>query len=347
MFERQAEDTQRQESSPPLLSICIVTYKRRDILMRCIESLIDTVRSCAFEVLLCDNNSQDGSAELVATKYPRIRLFVNKMNVGFAAGNNQLMKEAAGEYILLLNNDCIVRNGAVDAMLTFMRRHPDTAIVGGKIVLPDGVLQPSFQRALEGPLANYSLARLRRAKRQERALSSGRSVEEKLGIAVQYAEEQGYDHDQEVAVVIGAFMMIRKEFIVEHGGFGERYFMYREDSDLCVRARSVGWKVYYCHGAEVEHHHIAREARDPARASLLEVGYCESQLEFCRAHFGRWRTYVLMAALCVVAVLRAARLTGSLLSSKQRSRTVEFLRVQLGLIPRILGCHARRRVGRL
>ncbi|MEK7347466.1 MAG: glycosyltransferase family 2 protein [Candidatus Eisenbacteria bacterium] len=334
------------------LSVCVVSYKRKDLIVKCLDAVMSTVRSCAFEVLVCDNASQDGSVELIGNRCPDVRLIENGGNVGFGAANNQLMNRALGDFVLLLNNDCIVQEGAIDAMVEFLRHHPQAAIAGGKVIFPDGVLQPSFQQRLEDPLANYTFMRWSRAKRQEKVLSSHRSVSERLRVSALYAREQRYDRDQEVAVVIGAFMMIRRKFIAEEGGFDGRYFMYREDSDLCVRASRAGWKVFYCHGALAEHHHITRYARDPARARFLEAAYCESQLRFCQEHFAVWKTYLLAIALCAVAVLRMCSLGAALLWSRRRLRTTELFGIQLRLIPLILrtlaerspagGCEARR-----
>jgi hypothetical protein len=335
--------------APPAvtLSVCIVSYKRQDLILRCLDAVFNTITTVPFEVLVCENGSGDGTAALIAERCPRARLFVNADNRGFAAANNQLMAHASGTLVLLLNNDCIVSNGAIDAMVHFMSAHPSVGIAGGRVVFPDGVLQPSFQKRLEGPLANYSPTRFGRAKRQERLLSSRRSLAQRLAIATQYATEQGYSRDQQVAVVIGAFMMLRRTLITQHGAFDERYFMYREDSELCVRAARAGWQVYYCHDALAVHHHITRAERDVGRAQLLEAAYCDSQLRFSRAYFPWWQSRLLAITLCVVALIRIVALACTLPWSIDRSSVQQRLQIHLRIIPRVLSVLGERPSGPL
>jgi len=329
---KESELTPLQDSVPPVVSVCIVTYKRKALLRQCLDAVRRTIIRFPYEILVCDNNSGDGTEAMLREQDPAVRLVVNETNRGFAAANNELIRMSRGDFILLLNNDCVVSDGAIDKLVTFLLGRPEAGIVGGKILLPDGTIQASMEKKMPGPFANYGFGRFTRAKRQERFLATAELSRRKQRVSDDFIREQGYDRIQQVEFVFGAFMLVRRLFIQQCGMLDERYFMYCEDSDWCLRAGRAGWKIFYVNEAEAVHYHIHRASRRPERALLLEPAYCRSQLIFSRTRRGRSVTLVLALVLALIAAVRVGgalmlfpwRLDGPALSSRLRTQARVF-----------------------
>lgn len=320
------------------VSICIIAYKRKDILLQCIQSVKDTIAQHSYEILVCDNCSEDGTQETLQRDHPDVRVVVNSTNVGFATGNNQLMLVGQGTYFLLLNNDCLVTTGAIDTMLETMRKQPDAAMIGPKMFLPDGTLWPSFKNRWEGPLVDFSIKRFGREKRQHRILATAQDAELKQKTMEAFAREHGYNVSHEVNLLLGACILVRREFITECGLMDERYFMYREDSDWCLRARRAGWKLWYCHTAIVYHHHVHRTARKPEFARLLAPAYYESQMLFCKSHFGWMNTAALAIILLSITSFRILRALLQLLLGRTRASASQDLQTQSRVLRIVWKC---------
>jgi len=125
------------------VSILVISYNTCDLTLACLESVFKETRQVTFEVILLDNASADGSADAVAERCPQVRLMRSGQNLGFAKGNNVAAREAQGEYLLLLNSDTVVLDGAIDKVVSFARSRPDTGIVGGRTYFGDGSLNPT------------------------------------------------------------------------------------------------------------------------------------------------------------------------------------------------------------
>lgn len=228
------------------LSIIIISYNTRDLLKKCLESIINGLKDSKIdeltEIVVVDNASTDGSVETVKKLTNSkingltIRLIKNNENLGFARAVNQALRVATGKSILLLNSDSEVKRGALNCLLTFEKeRRP--AIVGAKLLNPNGMVQPSV----------FHLPTIKRA------------IEEywfgKKGSFSKYIPLG--KNASEVEAVSGGAMLISREVFDRIGFFDEKYFMYFEDLDYCRRARTAGYKVYYLPGAEVVHEHGA------------------------------------------------------------------------------------------
>ncbi len=224
-----------------MLSVVIVSYNTRGILRRCLKALFENTGQDQMEVLVVDNDSRDGSAHMVRDEFPRVRLKANRDNLGFAAANNQAFALAKGEYILLLNPDAFVKPGTVDNAAEFMRTNPDCGICGGRIVDPDGSLNPSARR-----FPNWF---------SNLCILTGLSSRFQGSSILNRHDFGGFAHDQikEVDWVPGTFMLLRRNMLDDIGFFDERFYIYYEETDLCQRARQAGWKVYFIPDAEVEH----------------------------------------------------------------------------------------------
>lgn len=223
------------------VTVIVVSYNTRDILRKCLQELLDKSGEEELEIFVVDNASADASADMVRDEFPQIKLIANQDNLGFAAANNQAWKKAQGEFILLLNPDAYMKQDAVLSVRMFLENHPDCGLCGGRLVNLDGDLDPSARRF---PTSWYKFLTI-------------------TGISARFPDSDffnGYNfgsfaHDRpaEVDWVPGTFTMYRREMLEETGLFDERFYIYYEETDLCLNARRAGWKVYFIPDAEVIH----------------------------------------------------------------------------------------------
>ena len=230
------------------LSIIIVNFNTRELLKECLKSLIVNGRwqMVNSEVIVVDNASKDKSPAMIKKNFPKVKLIENRTNLGFAQANNQGIKKAKGEYLLLLNPDTRVEPGSLEKLIQFAQKHPEAGIVGAKLINPDGSVQPSV----------YHFPTLGRATREYWLSQEG--VYEKYAPKSKKAIE--------VEAVTGAAMLIPRKTIEKVGLLDERYFMYFEDLDYCRRIRQAGLKVYYLPEAEIIHHHGKSAAKVGSKA---------------------------------------------------------------------------------
>lgn len=225
----------------PELSVIIVNWNTRKILRDCLASVARHLSPVEHEVIVIDNASSDGSADMVAAEFPEVRLLRNAQNVGFGTANNQGMRLAGGEWLLLLNSDTALVDGSVAELCERVRDEPGLAIAHCRLVYPDGRLQhstyrfPSLRRALLEDLGLYKLLGARRA---GEALLGG---------------YWGHDEERDVDAVAGAFMLLPRAVFEQTGGFDERLFMYGEDIEWCRRIREVGGRVRFYPQATIVH----------------------------------------------------------------------------------------------
>lgn len=224
------------------LDILIVNYNSAGVLKRCIQSIESNRDSFAIRVFVWDNHSSE-RVDSVAREFPNVNLTVSPRNIGFSAGINALFKKSQAPYVVVLNPDCIVKQGLFKLSLDFFRDHPDVGVLGPKILNDDGTVQGSA-RSFPTPLTsifgrNSPIARIF------------------PNNSITRANILTFDSDgrtpMEVDWVSGACMVIRRDVMQAVGAFDERFFLYWEDTDLCRRIRDAGWKVVYLPEAEVIH----------------------------------------------------------------------------------------------
>ena len=224
------------------LSIIIVNWNTRDLLRDCLASVVDQTRCSAYEIIVVDNDSSDGSVEMVRGEFPDVVLIVNETNVGFAAANNQGMEIARGRYVLLLNSDTVVLDGAIDKALDFAEAHPQAGVVGCRVLNEDRSLQNTC--FMYPSVLNMALAASYLYKVFPRSRFFGR-------------ERMTWwprDDVREVDVVTGCFMLVRRDAIEQVGLFDTNYFVYGEETDWCYRFRAAGWRVLFTAEAEIVHY---------------------------------------------------------------------------------------------
>jgi len=225
------------------LSIIIVNYNTKKLLADCINSIEKSVQKLKYEIVVVDNNSTDGSVELLKSQFPRVRLIVNNYNAGFAKANNQGQQMSTGEYILLLNSDTLVVGDAIGTLVEFMDIHKEAAICGPRLLNHDMTLQLPCRRGFPRLINSIShFSRLSKVFPKSRVLAS---------YLMTYMDSS---IDHEVDAVSGACLLTRRDVLGTIGGLlDEAFFMHFEDIDLCYRAKKRGYTVYYVHASEVVH----------------------------------------------------------------------------------------------
>jgi hypothetical protein len=213
--------------------VITVTYNSGALIRRCLDTLWPQLRA-GDEVFLVDNASTDGSLNGLEAAYPGLRVIRNADNRGYAAANNQALRLAQGDYALLLNPDVVLAPDALATATAYLDAHPDVGILGPKILLPTGRLDPPARRTFKTPATYfYKLT----------GLSWLFPNNPRFGrYYLSYLDE---DLLTDVDAVVGAFMLMRRATIARIGLLDERFFMYCEDEDWCWRAKQDGWRVIY------------------------------------------------------------------------------------------------------
>lgn len=229
----------------PDISIIIVNWNTKDLLLDCLSSVFDTVRKSSRETIVVDNGSTDGSAAAVARHYNQVRVIINASNQGFARANNLALRQMRGRYALLLNSDTVLTNGAVDTMREFLDHHPDVGICGPQLLNRDGSKQTSVGAfpTISSEFMSKKLMRLFYPAEYERAFRP---------------KDSPYTETAEVDFVIGACMMVRKTAMDTVGMLDEDYFFLYEEIDWCFRMHSNEWKV--CHLPDVGIYHLGGQS---------------------------------------------------------------------------------------
>lgn len=251
------------------LSIIIVSYNTSALLRGCLRSIHETISEIAFEIIVVDNASNDGSQDMVTREFSHVTLIKNASNVGFAAANNQGIRQARGATVLLLNSDTEVRPGALTHCMDFLRQYSKAGVVGCKLLNADGSIQVSCESFLTLRylvFENFFLEKIF----PHSSLFSGRSLS--------YFK---YDHVQTVDYVKGAFLLIRRRVIDDIGLLDEKFFFYAEEMDWCYRAWRYGWQVYFTPGAEVLHY--GGQSSDPVSPTIF-VQLHRARYQFYRKH---------------------------------------------------------------
>jgi N-acetylglucosaminyl-diphospho-decaprenol L-rhamnosyltransferase len=245
------------------LSIIIVSYNCRQYLDECLQSIYrfhpplpdmpDTGQST--EVFVVDNASTDGSAGLVRSKYPGIRLIENEKNLGFSKANNIAICQSSSEHILLLNSDCQIYKDSIGNLIKFMDTNKSAGVAGPKITNSDGSVQlscrrfPSFFDAGMHSILEHIIPGNRFSRRYKLA-------------------DIDREKPFEVDWVSGSAMILRRSALEDTGFLDEKYFMYVEDIDLCYQMWKKGWKVFYNPYSEILHHVGKSTHSGPTAASI-------------------------------------------------------------------------------
>jgi hypothetical protein len=271
------------------LTIVIVSWNCLDYLEGCLESIRSAGSVGPFRVTVVDNNSADGTVEAIARKFPEVRLIVNTGNVGFAAANNQAIRESRSSYILLLNPDTNVLPGVLDELVGFMDSHPGVSATGPVLFNSDRTVQRTGVRFPTN--WNIFLETLFLDRVFPRSRIFGRHKE--------LYEDQ--DRPREVDFVHGAALMVRRQTVEGIGDLDEGFFMYFEETDWCWRMKAAGGKVYSSAVQGIVHHGGGETGHFDERRL---VHYHASLLRFYKKHYGPARLMLLRPILVLRSIIR-------------------------------------------
>lgn len=242
----------------PTLAIVIVNYNTRDLLRDCLRSLDAYPMATQVTTWVVDNASADGSPAMVASEFPHVRLIASPTNGGYAYANNLALSEALADqaiqpdYVMLLNSDTVVPEGAVDALVGYMQQHPAVGACGPKLLLASGKLDLACRRSFPSPAAFVYHAV---------GLSKLFPSSPRFGAYnMTYAD---IDQELEVDAVVGACMLVRAAAVRDAGLLDEAFFMYGEDLDWAYRIKQYGWKIMYVPAAVVHHYKRASSSQRP------------------------------------------------------------------------------------
>ena len=243
------------------LSVVIVSYNVRPFLTACLDSVRCALEGIEGEVFVVDNHSDDDSVEVVTRGYPWVHLIVNKENLGFSKANNIAIREAKGEYILLLNPDTVVAEDTLRGVVGFMDEHPEAGGAGVRMHNGDGTLAPESRRAIPTPFV---------------------AARKMLGLTKRYyMSHLPWDEPARMEVVSGAFMMLRRKAVDQVGLLDEDFFMYGEDIDLSYRLLKGGWQNWYLPFDIV---HYKGQSTEKSDFRYVHVFY-QAMLIFFRKHY--------------------------------------------------------------
>ncbi|TAL61402.1 MAG: glycosyltransferase family 2 protein [Bacteroidetes bacterium] len=299
----------------PELSIIIVSYNVRQLLLNCIQSIIDTTAKIDYEIIVVDNASNDGGAQAVKERFPELQVIANKENVGFASANNQGYAISKGGFLLLLNPDTLVKPDAIKSVLDFIKSTPDAGMAGCRLLNPDGTLQKSICRFPS------VLEHIGRAFFVDRFIFS----EHRKGI---YYRTKPFEIDY----CAGAFMMIRREALGNMPLLSPEFFMYAEEKDLALRLKEHDWKTYFVPQGEVIHFG-EQSTKQMAVEMFLELQ--KSQVKFYAIHHKKFIAWLLSLSWGLV-LISTWLISLPLLIFKRTHHRLKLLTIALLNYPKIL-----------
>lgn len=217
----------------PGLSIVIITWKMKDLLRACLNSIYTYTKDVNFEIILIDNKSEDGTVEMIETDFPEIRLIKNENNKGVAPARNQGLSLVKGKYVLILDADIELTEDSISQLFKYMEQNNSCGLVGSKLVDPNGVYQYSCKR-----FPTFLSLVYRRFEHLDFVRNSK---------TLQFHIMKDWDHStvKEVDYLIGACQFFRKEIIDKIGFYDQNIFYGPEDIDFCLRIWKAGWSIVY------------------------------------------------------------------------------------------------------
>jgi GT2 family glycosyltransferase len=265
------------------LSIVIVAWNVRDLVLDCLASIADAKLGLTYEVIVVDNGSVDATVESVVRQFPDTRVVALPKNIGFGAGNNRGLEVMRGRHAVLLNSDTIVLPGGLEACVRFLDEHPDVGAVGPQLLNPDRTKQNCIHNSptLVSEIVGQSFLRRVLPKRWP-------------------SKRVDYAAPVEVEAVLGACLFARREVIEQVGLIDEDYFFFLEETDWCHRMRAAGWRVFHLPDAHVIH--LYGESTKKKLPLRTRIEYYRSRYIFFRKNRSR-AVYLALRAIVHVKIL--------------------------------------------
>ncbi len=302
------------------LTISIISYNTKDLLKGCLNSIYQNAEKIDYEIIIVDNNSSDDSVNMVKEEFPRVKLIVNKENVGFAKANNQAIKRSKGRYILLLNSDTVVISDAITKMVNFMDTHPEAGVVGCTKLNPDLSVQSSVTVLPNLWTVFFRFFRFKRllpSPKQRRFVGKffGPILGKTIGSYLGWYSDNNTTEAKSVDFVTGACFLIRRDAVDDVGLLDENFFMYLEDDDWCLRIKQKGWGIYIYPDAQIIHY-VGENIRSTLDTFSLE--HCRSRYYYFEKHHGRIVTFLLRLIIVSALILQEEKLLFLCLFSKKK-----------------------------
>ena len=257
----------------PELTVIVVSYNTRELTLAALRTLFEQTQETSMDVVVIDNASEDGSADAIAEAFPNVRLIRSQENHGFAKANNMVASEAKTDWLLLLNPDTEVHERAVDRLMAFAKERPSNGIYGGRTVFPDGRLNIA---SCWMKITPWSL------------------VCSTLGLTAAFPRSEFFNPEamgdwirdtvREVDIVVGCFLLLPRTLWADLGGFNDRYFMYGEEADMCLRATARGYQPIINPEAEIMHI-VGAASRTQAHKRIL---LAQARATLIRDHWPTW-----------------------------------------------------------
>lgn len=257
------------------LSVIIVSWNVKKLLEQCLLSIYEQSEGLDLEIIVVDNNSSDQTVKMVAEKFPKVKLIANDNNAGFAKANNQGIEVASGRLLLLLNPDTKILDKALITMVSFMERRQDVALAGCQLVNADNSLQPSVRRF---PTLGTHL---------------GMMFKLHHFFSFKHYQWQDFDYGREAQVkqLMGAFIMMRRSAWEKIGQLDEKYYLWFEEVDYCLRADKSGLKIVYTPVAKIVHY--GEQSFKQAENLKKQYYFSLSRLHFVKKYSPWWQYWLI------------------------------------------------------
>jgi GT2 family glycosyltransferase len=272
------------------ISVIIVNYNVKHFLLQCLRSVEQALKGLSAEIIVVDNNSNDGSVAYLQPLFPSVRFIDLDKNVGFGRANNVAIEQARGDFILFLNPDTLVEEQTFTVLLAYMREHSEVGACGCKVLNPDGTLQLACRRSFPTPWVAFAkVFGLQAIFPHSRFMARYNQS---------YLDENATYY---VDAVSGSFMFVRQQALKSIGGFDPAFFMYGEDLDFCYRLNAAGWKIAYVHTTKIIHY----KGESTRRSSIDSVRvFYQAMRQFAAKHHGTSSVLFMMLRLGIA--LRSA-----------------------------------------
>jgi len=270
------------------LSIIIVNWKVKDLVKRLVDSIFRYTKDINFEIIVVDNDSGDGSVELLLRSFPNIKVIASDKNLGFAGGCNKGIEVARSDFILLLNPDTEIFDDSLMRLVHWMRAHPEAGIGSGKVLNPDHTIQRDVRRFPTIFSQFLIVLKLHHLFKKVKSLKQ------------YFARDFDYEKEQEVDQVIGAFFCIRRSVIEKIGLLDDAFFVWFEEVDFCKRTKEAGFKIIYTPKVSVIHH--GGESFAQVFALKKQRYYNASLRTYSKKHFGflAWLLFTVISPLSLL-----------------------------------------------
>ena len=260
-----------------LLSIIVTHYKTPSLLKLCLKSLKDATQNLSAEILVLDSEAEEETEEMLASEWPEVRFFPFKKNTGYAKIVNVGLREAKGDYLIVLNADLLAEKDSLAKMIDYLSANPKVGLLGPQLLNFNGGIQEScfrFYHLLTVPLRRTFLGK------------TGWGKKELARFSMEDFDRQSI---KEVDWLLGAALMLRRQALKEVGPMDERYFLYFEDTDWCRRFWQKGWSVVYFPAAKMHHYHGRLSKKTNGLADLFFNKYTWIHISSAIKYFWKFR----------------------------------------------------------